>query len=190
MSPCAALSPGTEPAILKDVVWGPAGPLRLSHSRWPGTRLLQPVVGWLTASTTDGSLNPPGTGRPVLRDPTQPRSGGRHPQTGGPVLTARSYCAHSASSRDSQRGTATMTLDVTNVTKGEWDPGVCIPGTKEPEEDTHHTPPEGSWEREKRTKREFSTSTLKASPSHCQESVSSDSEPLSPRLSLRSWNSL
>lgn len=183
-APCAALSPRTEPAIFKDIVWGPAGPLRLPHARRPGTGLLQPIVGWLMASTTDRSLTRLGLAALSCVIPAQPRSSGQHSQTGRPVLTARSYCAHSVSPRDSQRGTATMTVDVTNVTKGDWDPGVCIPGTKEPEEDTHHTPPAGSWERETRTKREFRTVTFKAKSFSLSLSLSAQTVNLSPLASV------
>lgn len=117
---CATPSPRTERPIFKDVAWGPAGPQRLSHTCRSGTGLLRPMVGWLMASTTDRSLTHLGLAVLSCEIPAQPRSGGQRSATGRLALVAQSYCTHSASPRDRQLGRASVTLDITDVTKGDW----------------------------------------------------------------------
>lgn len=120
LAPCATPSPRTERPIFKDVVWGPAGPPRLSHTRRSGTGLLRPMVGWLMAPTADRSLTHLGLAVLSCEIPAQPRSSGQLLAMGRLVLVAQSYCTRSASPRDSQRGRAPMTLDITDITKGDW----------------------------------------------------------------------
>lgn len=119
-APCATPRPCTEHPISKDVVWSPAGAPRLSHTCWSGTGLLRPMVGWLMAPTADRSLTYLGLAVLFCEIPAQPRSGSQCSAMGSLVLVAQSYCTHSASPRDRPRGRAPVTLDITDVTKGDW----------------------------------------------------------------------